>query len=340
MRCKSRLSSPINRRPQLADIQAILRANLDTLCRGQGFADAELFGFRQTGLCAAFTGRLTEAERSFEALVQTGGSREPEDLARYGLRYGYDPYVSGLAAHGQTLTMLGYAERAKSSLEEALNLAKTLDHIHSRALVLTIVAMADRIANHADLQLQRARSMRVLAEDQGFEYIRAIALMLEASALSQNDPDESVRKLGEEGFAAWESTGTALGRPFWVGLMGELLLNCGDLDEAAAQLGAAEEDMEETDQRYYLPEIQRLTAEIAICRNDRASAESLLRNALVGAHEMQARLFELRAAICLTRLTGKSEIRQDCLAPIFSWFSEGFDTPELVEAKALLDELA
>jgi predicted ATPase len=133
--------------------------------------------------------------------------------------------------------------------------------------------------------------------------------------------------------------------PCFLGLLAELLTKAGDWNEALAVLGEALAIIGASGERWFEPELHRLMAEalIASTPSDPAEAEASLGRALVVAREQGARLWELRAATTLARLRrdqGRRREAGDLLAPVYGWFTEGFDTPALQAAKDLLDELA
>jgi class 3 adenylate cyclase/tetratricopeptide (TPR) repeat protein len=306
-----------------------------------GFLDARVIGLRASGMCAFWMGRVTEARAELEMLMDLCEAR---DVAELGMGYGYDPHVSGAAYLALVLIVLGYPDEALRRTSLAIDLASKSAHIHSRAHGFVASAVAWHVGGHGARQLELARAARALSEEQGFEYLLAFATMLEASAVVRTGGDAAAaRDLVERGFAAWEATGTVLLRPLHLTMLAEIHFAGGDDERAVREVAEALTVAERLRECWLLPEIHRLAAKLALRRRDPAEAERSLRQALAAARATEARLFELRAARDLARLWAERGERRkalDHLAPVHAWFTEGFDTPDLIEAKALLDSLA
>ena len=131
----------------------------------------------------------------------------------------------------------------------------------------------------------------------------------------------------------------------YTALLADVHRRAGDADRALEVLGEALEQVEQTDQRVYEAELHRLKGAVLLARtpSPTGEAEACLRRALAVAEGQKARLWELRAATDLARLwqaQGRPREARALLEPVYAWFTEGFDTPDLKEAKALLEELA
>jgi predicted ATPase len=285
-------------------------------------------------------GRNGEARAEHEMLLSLC---EGQDVSGLAMRYGYDPHVGGAAYLAVTLTVQGHAVQALHWTDRAVDLASKAEHLHSRAIGLILSTIACHIGAATDRLLANARAARTLSEEQGFEYTLVIAMMLEASALFEAGGDPTAaRDLAERGFAAWEATGTVLLRPLYLAILAEIHLAVGDEERATRNVAEALAVAERLGERWLLPEIHRLAARLALRRRDRGAAERSLVEAIAIARPAEARLFELRASRDLARLWAERGERQralDLLAPVYDWFTEGFDTHDLVEAKALLGEL-
>ena len=146
------------------------------------------------------------------------------------------------------------------------------------------------------------------------------------------------------GITALRSTGATLWMPLWVSHLARAYAELGQLDDAWRCIGEAMTAMETTKERWHEAEVNRTAGEIALKSQelDAAKAETYFERALAVARKQQAKSWELRAAMSLARLwrdQGKRDQARDLLAPVYGWFTEGFDTLDLKEAKALLDEL-
>ena len=146
------------------------------------------------------------------------------------------------------------------------------------------------------------------------------------------------------GITAWRSTGATLCLPLYLSYLATAYAELGQFDDAWRCIGEAMTAMETTKERWCEAEIYRIAGEIALMspEPDAAKAEAYFERALAVAREQQAKSWELRAAMSMARLwrdQGKRQQAHDLLAPVYGWFTEGFDTLDLKEAKALLDEL-
>ena len=143
----------------------------------------------------------------------------------------------------------------------------------------------------------------------------------------------------------YRSMGITVSLPWYLSLLARACGELGRLDEAWSHIDDAMTAIETTKQTWYKADVHRTTGEIAVMSPDpdTAKAEAYFERALEIARAQQAKSFELRAAMSLARLwrdQGKWNEARELLAPVYGWFTEGFDTPDLKEAKALLDELA
>jgi predicted ATPase len=154
------------------------------------------------------------------------------------------------------------------------------------------------------------------------------------------------RRCGSKrGITAWRSTGATLILPLQLSALATVYADFGQFDEAWRCIRDAIAVMESTKERWFAAELNRAAGEIALksSRPDAAKAETYFERALVVARAQQAKSWELRAAMSMARLwrdQGKRHEARDLLAPVYGWFTEGFDTLDLKEAKALLGELA
>jgi predicted ATPase len=144
---------------------------------------------------------------------------------------------------------------------------------------------------------------------------------------------------------ALRSTGTRLFFPVWLSLLARAYGELGQFDEAWSYIDEAMTAVETTKEKWYEADVHRIAGEIALAspEPDAAKAEACFERALVVAREQQAKSWELRAATSMARLwrdQGKPQQARELLAPVYGWFTEGFDTRDLKEAKALLAELA
>jgi predicted ATPase len=150
-----------------------------------------------------------------------------------------------------------------------------------------------------------------------------------------------------QGIAAWRATGAELSLSHWLGILTEVVRNLGQPEEGLMVLAEALAVVEKTQERYYAAELYRLKGALLVTLEDGGrqadgTPEACFQQALEIARSQHAKSWELRAATslaCLWQQQGKRQEAYDLLAPVYNWFTEGFDTADLKDAKALLDAL-
>ncbi len=161
---------------------------------------------------------------------------------------------------------------------------------------------------------------------------------------AEGRPEEGIADI-EQGLTAVRATGAKRRRSYYLALLAEVYGQTGQADQGLNALAEALELVEKTDERWWEPEVRRLKGELLLSQpaQDMAEAEECFNRAIAVAQRQSAKSLELRAAMSLARLwrdQSRAAQARDLLAPIYGWFTEGFDTPDLKDAKALLDELA
>jgi predicted ATPase len=183
-----------------------------------------------------------------------------------------------------------------------------------------------------------------LSDEAGLPQARAIALINLGWALARSGQTaEGIARL-EEGLGLYARMGFRQSPSPCLGLLAESLLAAGRHAEGLEQVDRAFDIATEIGEQYYVPRLHAVRAELLLQAHgsDSEAAEASLRQAVAAARQQDARGWELQAATSLARLwldRGRGDAARELLAPIYGWFTEGFDTPDLVKAKALLDEL-
>ena len=259
-----------------------------------------------------------------------------------------DPQLGAVIVLSYVLLCLGHLDQARLRRDEALLKARQRAHAATLAVVLVHAWNHDAgVQSEPVLLLERAEELRAHCAEYGFPYFAAIASVYRGSALSMLGSAEEGLALLTEGLAAYRATGALLYVPIFLRLLAECYRRAGQpkealkyLDEAARE---AARQIEATEEHYTAAEMHRLRGELLIAVGDPIAAEVSFRQAIAIACRQNAKLWELRAAIDLARLwrdQGKRTEARDLLTPIYSWFTEGLDTPVLKEAKSLLDQLS
>jgi predicted ATPase len=252
--------------------------------------------------------------------------------------YGEDPGVGCLAYGAATLWQLGYADQALRSLEAGRRLAEDLSNPFNVAQVLYYGALTHLCRRDEPAARALAEALRELCEEQGFALLLAGAQVL-LGRLGSGQGDDALRQM-RQGLADWQATGAWSHRPYHLALLAEALIDADQLPKAETALAEARTITETTGERFWEAELRRLQGELHARRAETELAEACLRRAADVARRQGARALELRALVGLARSCrpeGKLAEARTALAEAYAWFTEGFDTADLREAKELLD---
>jgi len=254
-----------------------------------------------------------------------------------------DPGVTCLAQGAHALWYLGYAEQAMQRSQAALALARELAHPFSLVWALSWAASLHGLRREYRRALDYAESSVALATEQGFAQWGAQGAILRGWARAMlGQPDAGIVQI-QQGLMAYQSTGAALFRPFFLTLLAEGYRRADQATEGLQVLAEALDVVDSTAERFYEAELHRLQGELLLAQGGTehtfAEAERCLRQALATARSQQARSLELRAATSLSRLwrqQGREDDASRLLRETHGWFTEGFDTTDLQEAQTLL----
>jgi predicted ATPase len=276
-----------------------------------------------------------------------------EAIARYTLdqrrvmvlRTGRDPGVACRHLVALALGLLGYPAQALARLHEALALAQELSHPYSLAYVQCYPASIYQLHRDVPAVYEHAEAAIALATMQGFPLFAAYGTIMRGWALAMQGQGEEGLAQVRQGLAAWRATGAALGVPSFCTLLAEVADHLGHTEDGLQALAEAYILVEQHEERYWEAEVCRLWGVLLLRQpgTPPAEAEAWLQRALDVARRQEAKSLELRAAMSLARLwqqQGQQAEAHALLAPIYGWFTEGFDTADLQEARALLEALA
>jgi predicted ATPase len=260
-------------------------------------------------------------------------------------RIGQDPGVSCRAYAAQVLWLLGYSAQALARLHNTLELAHALSHPYSLAWARSRAAFVFQFCRDVPAVHEQAEAAVALSTEQGFTQWAAWGTSLCGWVLAMQGPGEAGMAQVRQGIAGWRATGAALSVPYLCTLLADVADRLGHPGDGLQALAEAYTLVEQHEERWWEAEIARLRGVLLLRQpgTPQAEAEAWLRQALDVARRQQAKSLELRAAMGLSRLwqqQGKQAEARALLAPIYGWFSEGFDTADLREAQALLEELS
>jgi predicted ATPase len=243
-----------------------------------------------------------------------------------------------------TLWLLGYPDQALERGNEALTLAQHLEHPFTLARGLSYTTLLHQWRREWQVVSERADTALTVATKHKVALVLAVGPIMRGWALAmQGQGAEGLTQL-RQGLDAYRATGAEFQRPHFLSLLAEVHRSLGQPKAGLTALSEALTLVEKTGERYYEAELHRLKGELLLqqATPEVSHAETCFQQALDIARCQQAKSLELRAVMSLSRLwhqQGKRDKAHDLLAPIYGWFTEGFDTADLQEAKALLAAL-
>ncbi len=256
---------------------------------------------------------------------------------------GHDPCVCARTRAADSLWTLGYPDQAMKRFDEALALAHKLNHPSSLALVLDEFAQHHQRRGEAAMVRERAEALVALATDQGFTDKLVTGTLLCGWASSVQGREEAgIAEMREA--VAQAGARAEIQEPYFVALAAEAWAKTGAIDEGLSALAGPFDGTDDNEVRYWEAEFHRLKGELLLASSgdNQPEAETCFQKALEVARRQSAKSLELRAATSLANLwqeQGKVDEARDLLAPVYGWFTEGFDTADLKDASALLDHL-
>jgi class 3 adenylate cyclase/predicted ATPase len=256
---------------------------------------------------------------------------------------GDDPRVISQAFLGINFFCLGFPDQGLARSKAAIAEARRLADPPSMAVSLALGARLVSLVGDEAIFGQWVEQLLAIATEQAFPYFRAQGTIFRGWVKVKNGDVEEGISLLRSGSNAFRATGAELWLPYFSALMAAACEIAGQLEEAAVLLDDTLQIVEKTGERWLEAELRRQKGQLLLRQGNSEPAEQLYRKALGIAQEQGAKLWELRAAASLARLCcdqGRHREARGLLAPIYGWFTEGFDTRDLKDAKALLNELS
>jgi predicted ATPase len=250
----------------------------------------------------------------------------------------------GYTAH--ILLILGYPDQALRRSQEMLTYTHASSHAFHLARALYYAAVLHRFRREGSITQERAEAALAIVTEQGFEHNLGTAIHIRGWALAAQGQHEAGIAQMHQGLAAIQATGQVVSLSIFLALLAEAYGKSGQAETGLRLLAEALAHVDHTGERYQEAEVYRIKGELLLhaaggVRNT-VLAEECFQHALAVARRQQAKSWELRAAMSLSRLwqqQGKRAEARQLLAPIYGWFIEGFDTADIQEARALLDAL-
>jgi tetratricopeptide (TPR) repeat protein len=276
-----------------------------------------------------------------EAIERYRGINDAE-ATRIAYEFGQELGATGCAYAAWCFWLPGYPDRALQLGDEALAIIERIEPGYSRSRGHYWISALHAYRHEWAIVEARAAAAIASTQQHGLSMVVAVGMVMRASAQAMLDPrDEFVAEIGDR-LAAYRATGARFQSTYHLVLLAQALAACGGHDEGLAAWREATDLAAKTGERYVEAEIHRVEGNLLLAKNDPAATEACYERSLDVARAQQAPSLELRAAGDLARLWAERGERQkvsDVLAPVYSWFTEGFETADLKDAKVLLDEL-
>jgi predicted ATPase len=319
-----------------------LAAQILALAEKQGEAVPLMIGHRVTGNTLAFTGDFAGALAHYDQSLALYHPAEHRPLAA---RFGAGSRVGVLSWRALASWVLGYPEKAHADTDHALKDAREIGQAATLMFALALPSYTLILCGTYDGVGARIDELLALADEKGASFRKAQGMMLKGSLLASSGKSSDAVHVITSGITAWRSTGATLWLPLTLSYLARAYTDIGQFGDASRAIAEAITTVETTKEKCCEAEVHRVAGEIALRspEPDAVKAEAYFERALAVARKQQAKSWELRAATSLARLwrdQGKRDEARDLLAPIYGWFTEGFDTLDLKQAKTLLEELA
>src|SRR5216683_279622 len=323
------------------DVCRDLAAQFLALAEKQRATVPLMIGHRIVGSSLLFTGDIAEGRGHFDQALALYDPAEHRSLAT---RFGQDTRMTLLSYRSLALWLLGCPEAALSDADEALKNSREIGQAATLMFALRITQTTYGLCGNRVATAAHAQELVALAEEKGAPFWKAFGMMNQGSVLALTGRASGATEMLISGIAAYRTTGATIFLPFYLPHLARAHAELGQFEEAWRCIGQAMRAAETAKEKWCEAEIHRTAGEITLLSPapDAAKAQAHFERALAIARAQQAKSWELRAATSLARLwrdQGKRQQARELLAPIYGWFSEGFDTRDLKEAKALLDEL-
>jgi class 3 adenylate cyclase/predicted ATPase len=301
-----------------------------------------MIGHRILGASLLFVGAIAEALAHFD---QANACYDPKEHRSLATRFGTDTRGVVLSWRALALWLRGYPEAALADADYVSKDAREVGQVATLMFALANTALTQVCCgNYAAVNAQ-ADELVVLADEKGSPVWKAVGLFNRGCVLAlTGKPRDAVQTL-TSALTAYRSTGQTVTLPWYLSHLAQTYADLGQFDDAWSCIGEATAMTETSKEKWCEAEVHRISGEIVLMspERDAAKAEAYFERALAVARAQQAKSWELRAAMSMARLwrdQGKRDEARGLLAPIYGWFTEGFRTFDLKQARALLDELA
>ena len=324
------------------DVVRELADRFMAMAQKQGARFPLVLGHRLVGTSLLFLGDIVGGREHLDRAMELYDPAAHRPLAT---RFGHDVGVAILSNRPLALWLLGYPQAARDDCAEALRQAREIGQAASYLYALTRIASFNLVSGDFAAAAAQTRELVAVAEEKDGSYWKAAGMMTQGCLLALTGEPAMAVQLITAGMAASHQAGANLRLPWSLSCLARAHAGLGQLDDAWRRIGEAMEVMETTKETWQEPELHRVAGDLTLLMPapNAAQAQAHYERALSVAREQKARSWELRVALSMARLwrlQGEPHRAHDLVAPIWSRFTEGFDTPDLIEAIAILAEPA
>jgi len=290
---------------------------------------------------------MGEFEHARDHLERAIDLYDPNSHRGHALVFGQEPGMASLSCEALVRWIAGYPEQALALCERSIEHARASSHAMTLAFASIYASMLHQWLGRDETAAEFATNALSISSEQGLTFWNAVAALCRSAAESKSRPSQDAIAGIEDSLRSWEATGARAPISYFRFHFAASLARAGHTNRAIMLVNQAIAEL--GDERFYEAELYRLKGELilqsgrAVDSEGGAEAEDCFMRALQTARRQNARAFELRAASRLAdlwRQTGRTSQAKQLLHDIYNWFTEGFDTDDLKEAKALLDELS
>ena len=323
------------------DVLRDLAAQTLTLAERQGMAGPLLIGHRLTGNSLLATGDIAEGRKHLDRALAL---YDPAEHRRLATRFGQDLRTAILCHRAIALWILGYPKRALADAEYAVKDAREVGQSATLMFALSWTYETQILSGNYAAANAQLDELAALVDETGAALWKPLGMIHQGFLLLLTGKAVGAVPMITSGLDGWRLMGATAPTRF-ITRLAEAYAELGQFDDACRCISEALTRIDTTKERWFEADLNRIAGEIALMSPDRdaAKAEAYFERALAVARAQQAKSFELRAAMSMARLwrkQGKRDEARELLAPVYGWFTEGFGTLDLKQAKALLDELA
>jgi predicted ATPase len=324
------------------DLCRDLASHFLALAERQGGIVARMIGHTVMGTSLVFTGDLAESRSHLDQAMVLYDPAEHRPLAT---RFGQDAGVAILAYRAMALWMLGYPEVALADTKRMLNDARVIGQAGTLMYALIHACRIYLFCGYNETGNVVIDECIALAEEKNAVFWKAGAITLKGRFLVATDKASDAVHAMTSARTGWRSSGSTAYAPSAFSCLSSAYADLGQFDDARHYIDKAFTAVETSKEKWFEAEVFRTAGEIGLksLERDASKAQAYFERALAVSRQQQAKSWELRATTSLARLwreQGKVQQARELLAAVYGWFTEGFDTLDLKEAKALLDELA